>query len=79
SIGFIYRDQRRRLDIGYRYREDQLEQTDLIFFTPLVQRWSLAEEEHVPAEQERLLEVAKQPGFFRLCHGSMLARYSLPC
>lgn len=42
SFGFSYRNERRRLDLGYRYREDQLEQTDVILATPLWQRWSMA-------------------------------------
>ncbi|WP_162932577.1 LPS-assembly protein LptD [Solimonas sp. K1W22B-7] len=42
SLGLSYRSERRRLDVGYRYRENQLEQTDLILSTPLWQRWSAA-------------------------------------
>ncbi|HSW11627.1 MAG TPA: LPS assembly protein LptD [Solimonas sp.] len=50
SLGLAYRGERRRLDLGYRYRQDtldpadpqNLEQTDVILFTPLVQRWSAA-------------------------------------
>jgi len=50
SFALSYHGERRRLDIGYRYRQntleqtslENLEQTDLIFYTPLARRWSMA-------------------------------------
>lgn len=56
SFGFSYRSDRRRLDLGYRYRENQLEQTDVILSTPLWQRWSAAGRWRYSLEDERTLD-----------------------
>lgn len=42
SVALGYHGPRRRLDLAYRARRGVLEQSDLLFFTPLVQRWSIA-------------------------------------
>lgn len=42
SAALRYRDERRRFELAYRYRRDQLEQTDLIAATPLWRGLSLA-------------------------------------
>jgi LPS-assembly protein len=42
SVRVSYHGPRRQLEVGYRYRDEVLEQTDLVFATPLIDGWSLA-------------------------------------
>lgn len=56
SFGISYRDNRRRLDLAYRYREDTLEQSDVIFYSPIFSNWAAAARWRYSLREEQTLD-----------------------